>query len=229
MKEKFTGRSDDLEGYVYSIATSKGGMQFTRTTDEIARYAGKKYSAVGAYVRMAIITMTEQRPTRPTAPLPTGTPPTVDPVDQAIFSKEIRQFVKEKAGITAAMKALYSVIWGQCSKTLRSKLKADSGYAAMLAIADSLVLLKAIRLEMTGFQKRQYLPHSVHGILHKFYHLVQGRHRTNQEYYDEFINLVAAVEECGAMVAMHPTIYDLVVAETATDAANPTADEHAAA
>jgi hypothetical protein len=54
---------------------------------------------------------------------------------------------------------------------------------------------------MTGFKKRNYLPHSVHSIMREFYN------HTNQEYYDEFNNLVTAVDECGAMVARHPTIY----------------------
>jgi hypothetical protein len=36
-KEKFIGRDDDLEGYIYSVVASKGGVQFTRTTEEIAR------------------------------------------------------------------------------------------------------------------------------------------------------------------------------------------------
>ncbi len=95
LKERFIGRREDLEGYVYSVSTSKAGLQFTRTTDEIARYAGEKYSTVGSYIRTAILTMTVQVPTRPTAPTATGTPPTIDAVDQAIFNEEIRQFVKE--------------------------------------------------------------------------------------------------------------------------------------
>jgi hypothetical protein len=59
-KEKFTGRSDDLEGYIYSVVSTKGGVQFARTTEEIARYAG---SVVGSHIRTAILTMTEQVPT----------------------------------------------------------------------------------------------------------------------------------------------------------------------
>jgi hypothetical protein len=55
-KETFTGRSDDLKGYVYTLVSSKGGVQFTRTTEEVARYAGEKYSIIGAYVRTAILT-----------------------------------------------------------------------------------------------------------------------------------------------------------------------------
>jgi hypothetical protein len=223
--EKFTGRSDDLEGYVYTLVSSKGGVQFTRTTKEVARYAGEKYSVVGAYVRTAILTMTEQVPVRPTAPAPDGTPPAVDPVNQAIFNEEIRQFVRNKAAIIAAMKAIYSVIWGQCSEGLRSKLKSNSSYVTISADANSLALLKEIRSEMTGFKKRNYLPHSVHSIMREFYNLSQGKHRTNQEYYDEFNNLVAAVDECGAMIARHPTLYDEALDEIAFDVDNASADE----
>jgi hypothetical protein len=139
--------------------------------------------------------MTAQTPIRPTAPAPTGTPATVDAADQAIFSEEIRQIVKDKAAIVAAMKALYSVIW--CSETLRSKLKCDADYNTTSADADSLSLLKAVRAEMTGLEKRNYLPHSVHSIISEFYNIVQGK-RSNQEFYDEFNNLVAAVDKCGA-------------------------------
>jgi hypothetical protein len=34
-KEKLTGRSDGLEGYVYIAVSTKGGVQFARTTEEI--------------------------------------------------------------------------------------------------------------------------------------------------------------------------------------------------
>jgi hypothetical protein len=108
-KEKFTGRSDDLKGYIYSVVRSKGGVQFTRTTDEIARYAGAKDSVVDSYICTAILTRTEQVSMRPTTPAATGTATAVVPVDQAIFNEEVRQFVGDKAAITAAMKAIYSV------------------------------------------------------------------------------------------------------------------------
>jgi hypothetical protein len=123
------------------------------------------------------------------------------------------------------MKALYSVAWGQCSEALRSKLKSNPDYTTFSADADSLALLKAIRSKMTGFKRLHYLTHSVHSILREFYSLSQGKHRTNQEYYNEFNNLVAAVDECGAMIGRHPTIYDDVLQESAVDPQNPTGDK----
>jgi hypothetical protein len=123
------------------------------------------------------------------------------------------------------MKALYSVVWGQCSEALRSKLKGNPDFTIISTNANSLELLKAIRSEMTELQKRQYLAHSVHTIMREFYQLSQDEHRSNQEYYDDFNNLVAAVDGCGAMLKRHPNIYNNVIEEFAKDASNPTPDE----
>jgi hypothetical protein len=104
-----------MEGYVYSVATNKAGLYFTRTTNKIAWYAGEKYSAIKSYIQTVILTMMVQVPAPLTAPGATRTPPTLDAVDQAMFKEEIQQFVKERADIVTTMKAV--LIWGQCSKS----------------------------------------------------------------------------------------------------------------
>jgi hypothetical protein len=84
-KEKFVGRSDDLKGFIYDIALSKGGVAYTRTTEEIARYVGEKYTTTGSYIRTALLTLNVPSLARPIAPVATGTPPAVSAVDQEIF------------------------------------------------------------------------------------------------------------------------------------------------
>ena len=37
----FKGRCDELDGFTYTVTTSKGGIEFSKTTEEIARYAGE--------------------------------------------------------------------------------------------------------------------------------------------------------------------------------------------
>jgi hypothetical protein len=93
-------------------------------------------------------------------------------------------FVKTKAAIESTMKSLYDLIWGQCSESLRSRLRGHKDFATYSTIADSLALLKEIRAEITGFRNKQYLPQSLHKIMHEFYHLTQGKDLSNQEYYD---------------------------------------------
>jgi hypothetical protein len=89
-KEKFTGRSDDLQGFIYDVVTSRGGIAYTRTTKEIARHVGEKHTTIGSYLRTAIMTLSVPAPTRPTAPIPVGvgTPPMVDAVEQEIFTEK---------------------------------------------------------------------------------------------------------------------------------------------
>jgi hypothetical protein len=81
-KEKFTGRSEDLQGYIYDVSTSRGGVAYARTTEEIARHVGEKYTSVGPYVRTTILTLNVPAPTRPTAPTATGEPPVINAVEQ---------------------------------------------------------------------------------------------------------------------------------------------------
>jgi hypothetical protein len=117
-KEKFTGRSDDLQGYIYDVTSSKGGVAYKRTTEEIARHIGEKYTKVGAYVRTAIMTLNVLLGTRPTVPLAVDEPPAIDVVEVEILNEKIRMYVKTEVAIEVVMKSLYDLIWGQCAESL---------------------------------------------------------------------------------------------------------------
>jgi hypothetical protein len=110
--------------------------------------------------------------TRPTAPTVRGTPPVVDPVDQEIFKEKICMYVKIDVAIETAMKSLYDLIWGQCSESLRSRLRGHDDYDSYSVDGDSIALLKAVRAEMTGFRNTLYLPHGLHKIMNDFYGLL---------------------------------------------------------
>jgi hypothetical protein len=93
-KEKFVGCSDDLKGFIYDVVSSKGGMAYMRTTEEIARYVGEKYTTTGSYIRTAILTLNLPAPIRPTAPVAAGEPSVIDSVDQEIFKEKKQMYVK---------------------------------------------------------------------------------------------------------------------------------------
>jgi hypothetical protein len=143
-KDKFVGRSEDLKGFTYDVTNNEGGVFYTRTTKEIARYVGEKYTATGSFIRTAILTLTVPTQVRPSATIGIGTPAVIDAVDQEIFREEIRMFVKTNAAIESTMKSLYDLIWGQCSESLRSRLRGHNNFATYSTIADSLALLKGI-------------------------------------------------------------------------------------
>jgi hypothetical protein len=114
------GGPEDLKGFIYDVVVAKGGVAYTRTTEEIARYVGKKYTTTGTYIRTGILTLVVPAPARPNAPVATGTPAMVNAVDLEIFKEKVHMYVKIEASIERTMKSLYDLIWGQCSESLRS-------------------------------------------------------------------------------------------------------------
>jgi hypothetical protein len=138
-------------------------------------------------------------------------------------------YVQMRAAITAAMKSLYDLLWGQCSKSLQSRLRSFDDYATYSQDGDSLTLLKGIRAEMMGFRNKQYLSHSLHKTMRDFYNLTQGKQRNNQEYYDEFNSMVLTAEESGATIGLHPGSINDIILNSAVDPQNPTEIEHVAA
>jgi hypothetical protein len=92
-----------------------------------------------------------------------------------------------------------------------------------------MALLKGIRAEMTGFRNKLYLPHALHKTMKDFYSLGQGKHRSNQEYLDEFNTMVTTAKESGATIGSHPGGVTGILTHTAKDAANPTDVEQNAA
>ena len=242
---QFTGRNANLG--VYTTGDGKGAVLYTKTTRKIATYARTKYSksdhpVIGNYVQTAIMTLQEPpspfvRPTRPPAATEpkeeedgTTTTFVVDPLKEAIYYEEVKQYVKDEHALQMAMKDIYWIIWDQVSEELRCHLRVfdETNYNTYSSKLDSLALLKAIRSEMTGFTGRKYLALAIYQLMMEFYSYKQGRNMTNQEYFDEFQILVAIVEDSGASIdqlADHPAIQKEVLEEIAVDKTAPTIKE----
>jgi hypothetical protein len=75
---------------------------------------------------------------------------------------------------------------------------------------------------MTGLRDKQYLSHALHQIMRDFYSLFQGKHHSNQNYYNEFNILVLLAEESGAKFGTHPGAVAEILANVADDPAHPT-------
>ena len=110
--------------------------------------------------------------------------------------------------IVATMQALYNTVWGQCSEGLRSKLRSGTSYATYATTSNCIEILKAIRAEMTGFKGRNYLASSRPSVMREFYLMTQGKHQSNQEYFDAFNMLSEGIEDTGAQIGIHPSLID---------------------
>ena len=89
---------------------------------------------------------------------------------------------------------LYSVIWGQCSDTMKKKLKALKAYKDLSDDSDSLKLLKEIKGILYWFDTRDNLYSSMHDAKVAFYTNKQGKDESNSDYLSRFKDIYKVVE-----------------------------------
>ena len=223
----FEGRTEDLKGFVFDVCAGNGGLKYTKTRDELARYAGTFNKDVGPYIREAVMTLMMPTIERPRAPVPvvpgdgTGTV-SIDPVDQAIFNEKIKNYVRKEELLVSVMKGFYDIVWGQVTDTLRGRLKGWEDYEKFSSSSDTIRLLTVIKSEMTGFKEKRYLAHSLHAMLETFIKCRQGK-RSLTAYYEDFTNVIATADELGLEMCVHQPLTNQILQETGC--VNPTDED----
>ena len=101
---------------------------------------------------------------------------------------------------------LYSVIWGQCSDTIQSKLQSKSTFSDIDKSRDYILLLKEIKGIMYNFESQQYPIMSMDQASVKYFTTKQGQFETLAEYYKRFKTNIEILEHYGANIWYHPSL-----------------------
>jgi hypothetical protein len=96
---------------------------------------------------------------------PSNRPTGVDQINLAIWGKEIEAFVKRKGYLSENLRSAYSLIWGQCTDALRSKLRAKTEFEDISKQFDCGELLKLIKDTVFKFSSQKYKPHALHEVI----------------------------------------------------------------
>ncbi|CAB9528179.1 hypothetical protein SEMRO_2166_G317270.1 [Seminavis robusta] len=194
---KFTGKSPTLEGYIYDLTTPTAtAAAFYDTTMEIAELVGRTYTK-GNYTKLEIESLTSQDLDRPKLPMEAdGTTASTDEVDLAIFKQEVAAYVKGADKLKENRQNAFSLIWGQCSETLRAKVQASADLPALNKSANVIGLLQAIRSVMLQFQTRKYQPLAILESKRRAMTFRQGD-KSVEEYYRLFKQKIEATEHNG--------------------------------
>ena len=191
-RQRFDGATDELKGEIFDLVGSRSADLFIKTKKSIANYVGRTYQHSGD-IRRAIEILS-----LPTIPMPIA--PVADPIPPllaAIFSEQVKEYVKQTSRLQENIKRLWALVWGQCSDTIRTRLQALDTYEDMHAASNGLHLLIAIKDLMFNVQEQKYVPLSIHLAKRQFFLLSQGRN-TIGEYYDQFKNQTDVLEHIDA-------------------------------
>ena len=150
------------------------------------------------------------------------------PLLAAIFSEQVKEYIKQASRLQENIKWLWALVWGQCSDTIRTRLQALDAYEDMHSTSDGLQLLIAIKDLMFNVQEQKYVPLSIHLAKRHFFLLSQGRN-TVGEYYNQFKNQTDVLEHIGAGIGDDEAIMKQVLRSQGIDVDEATEAEEEAA
>ena len=148
----FKGSVEKMNGHVFRTygEQAKRG-EFQRTLEELKVYCSTTYIQDAGLLEPLFSKLENPILLRP--PKPTYSEDNEEKsLEEEIYKEEIKVYVKTKVSLKNTLHSLFSVIWGQCSQLLRSKLESKSEYEGIKENNDVSGLLKLIKTVVYQFE-----------------------------------------------------------------------------
>ena len=205
-KPKFTGDCEDLKECVFDCEDERQANIFENNIKKLSTYAATKYD-MGAMIMIMIDEMTR---TELMKPIPyTGS----DPFEMKIYKMRISQYINNQQKLENECMKLYTVILGQCTTYMVSKLKAMPTFKEMHVTKDPVTLLKAIKGLTFKFDNEKEHEMSLVEAIDKLYRTYQTKDITNIQFLEKFNNLIDVIEHYGGTIGVHKKITEGILAK----------------
>ena len=117
-----------MNGHVFQLFSEhKTRSQFQETIGQLKIYAATSYKDQVKHLQILFDELEEPKATKPKYPQVTtddnGKSLEPDAGDLAIYTEEVKEFVKTKRTLENTVHSLYCVVWGQCSPLMQHKLR----------------------------------------------------------------------------------------------------------
>ena len=110
-----------------------------------------------------------------------------------ILTKKFNSYVRSDSIFDKNIQKGYSLVLGQCTQLLKSKLRTTSNWDIISTEFNLLGLVASIKSVIFKFEDQRYLPLSLNYAKTKFYSFRQ-HHLSNTEYLEKFTNIVDMAE-----------------------------------
>jgi len=191
-KSSFRGETPGLNGNVFqTLAESHDPTQFKCTMEALERFSNKVYQVdlrtlFDEDIQVPILI----RPTRKTGE-------EVDELDAEECREEVKEYVKEKKNLSKALRSLFSVVWGQCSVSVTTRLLALEELQGWKEEGKVDELLKSIRQAMMSHQHQRCAYVTLFKELRAFYSYRQRENQTLHKYLEVFQVQVENIQRYG--------------------------------
>ena len=187
---KFQGACEALKDYIFDCSDHRQADCYANSLKRISEYVGSEYKN-GGDIQSSVINETKftvPTPTAPTVADPDNPTPD-EKLQLRLHEKRLDAMVKREGTLDDNIQRLYSLVLGQCTDLLQTKLKQQADWNTVSTDQDGIELLKMIKTAVHRFDDQKYTPLAHYHAKSAVYALCQGN-LTNDEYLKKFNNLV---------------------------------------
>jgi len=200
---------------VFDHSDYKQADKYQRTVKRISKYAGSEFkhggdicSSIVNEAKITVLLLTTPTVTDPLMPT------AQEQLQLMLFKGKVDAFIKRCAILDDNVQKAYSLILGQCTNLLQSKLKQQRQWLRTSLDQDAISLLAMIKAITFKFEDQKFLPLALHQAKCSLYAFRQGN-MSCHEYLQKFQNLVDVA------LAYNGQIHDYAILDIVTEASHP--------
>jgi hypothetical protein len=193
--KKFTEANESLKGKVFDVTSREAVHQFADLLKAVADYVGQHYTH-GGDVRFMIENLRDYTFIRPPNPQDA-----MDQYELESWKKQLDLHWKRRGIYEDNKMKLYSLIWGQSTKSTQSKLETHEEFQECRTAYDSIKLIKILREFVFKSDDKQYKYKAEDQAKRNYYNLRQTPEMSCQEYFERVRNVVDAIKSLGGSLA----------------------------
>jgi hypothetical protein len=196
--------------------------EYSSTLDHIKIYIGTNMDplVLESIEDLTINTLTEPMPTE-------QEDGSVTLINMKKWEKRFQGYLSREELCNTALKKVFAIVWGQCSDATQTRIQEDKSYNAVQKTNDGIGLIKIIKSISFNYRAHQEPAVALDAEKYKLYKLTQNKHRTVQEYYDTFKNMVNINAELGAEIGRDLGLLEILATEAGVTVESLTSDEKA--
>ena len=179
-----------MKEHIFDCSDHRQADCFANTLKRISEYVGSEYKN-GGDIRSSVVNETKFKVPVPTKPVPADalakTPE--EEIQEKLWEKRLNVVIKHEGTLDDNIQCLYSLVLGQCTDLMQTKLKQQSNWETVSRYQDGIELLKMIKTTVHRFDDQKFTPLAHYCAKDAIYGLHQGN-LTNDEYLKKFNNLV---------------------------------------
>ena len=186
-----------MNGHVFECYDESGDRtQFIKTIAALKEYAAKNLKRPED-----LRTMFDEKMKEPKIPEPEDLPDPATKKQEYIWLAAMKTYNARSDELRSNLNSLYSVIWGQCSESVKTKIRSLDKYIEYTEKDDCVWLLQQIKGVMHQFDTKQDGFIAALAARSALMNYKQESDQTNADYFDQFKAHVDVLEYYGAKVA----------------------------